>query len=62
LFIIGTGRLYTDQRAKESVARRIAEGHSKLVAIRALMRYLAREVFTLIMQRQREINVSRIAA
>jgi hypothetical protein len=40
----------------------IAEGHSKLDAIRALKRYLAREVFTLITQRRKEINATRIAA
>jgi transposase len=62
LHIIAIGRLRTDQRTKEFVARRLAEGHSKLDAIRALKRYLAREVFALIMQRQREINASRIAA
>lgn len=62
LHIIAIGRLRTDQRTKEFVARRIAEGHSKLDAIRALKRYLAREVFRVIMQRQREINASRIAA
>jgi hypothetical protein len=44
------------------VAKRIAEGHSKLEAIRCLKRYIAREVFTRIMQRQREINQTRIAA
>lgn len=62
LHIIAIGRLRTDQRTKDFVARRIADGHSKLDAIRALKRYLAREVFTLIMQRQKEINASRIAA
>jgi len=62
LHIIAIGRLRTDQRTKAFVARRIAEGHSKLDAIRALKRYLAREVFTLIRQRQQEINASRIAA
>lgn len=62
LHIIAIGRLRTDQRTKEFVARRIAEGHSKLDAIRVLKRYLAREVFTLIMQRQRDINATRIAA
>src|ERR1700734_2673381 len=62
LHIIAIGRLRTDQRTKHYVARRIAEGHSKLDAIRALNRYLAREVFTLIMQRQKEINATRIAA
>ena len=40
----------------------LAEGHSKLDAIRALKRYLAREVFTLITQRRKEINATRIAA
>jgi transposase len=62
LHIIAIGRLRTDQRTREFVARRVAGGHSKLDAIRALKRYLAREVFTLIMHRQREINASRIAA
>lgn len=62
LHIIAIGRLRTDQRTKEFVTRRIAQGHSKLDAIRSLKRYLAREVFTLIMQRQKEINASRIAA
>ena len=36
LHIIAIGRLRTDQRTKDYVARRIAEGHSKLDAIRAL--------------------------
>src|SRR6516225_6759889 len=62
LHIIAIGRLRTDQRTKDYVARRIAEGHSKLDAIRALKRYLAREVYTLITQRRREINATRIAA
>jgi transposase len=44
------------------VAKRIAEGHSKLDAIRSLKRYIAREVFTLIMRRQKEINQTRIVA
>ncbi|MCO4053329.1 MAG: IS110 family transposase [Bosea sp.] len=62
LHIIAIGRLRTDQRTREFVARRVAGGHSKLDAIRALKRYLAREVSTLIMHFQREINASRIAA
>ena len=45
LHIIAIGRLRTDQRTKDYVARRTAEGHSKLDAIRALKRYLAREVY-----------------
>jgi transposase len=62
LHIIAIGRVRTDQKTKDFVARRVSEGHSKLDANRALKRYLAREVFTLIMQRQKEINASRIAA
>ena len=44
------------------MAKRIAEGHSKLEAIRALKRYIAREVFGLIARRQKQINQTRIAA
>jgi transposase len=62
LHVIAIGRLRTDARTKAYVAKRLAEGHSKLEAIRCLKRYIAREVFTLIAQRQREINQTRIAA
>jgi len=62
LHIIAIGRLRTDARTKDYVARRMAEGHSKLEAIRCLKRYIAREVFTLITQRQRAINQTRIVA
>lgn len=51
LHIIAIGRLRTDQKTKAYLASRIGEGHSGLVAIRALKR-LAREVFFLIMQDQ----------
>jgi transposase len=62
LHIIAIVRLRTDPTTKAYVAKRIAEGHSKLDAIRALKRYIAREVFTLIMRRQKEINRTRITA
>jgi transposase len=62
LHIIAIGRLRTEAKTKAYVAKRIAEGHSKLDAIRALKRYLAREVFTLIAQRHKEINQAGIAA
>lgn len=62
LHIIAIGRLRTDPKTKAYVARRIAEGHSKLDAIRALKRTIAREVFSLIIRRQKEINQTRIAA
>jgi transposase len=62
LHIIALVRLRIDPKTKAYVEKRIAEGHSKLDAIRALKRYIAREVFTLITKRQREINQTRIAA
>ncbi|AMB44376.1 transposase ISlxx2 [Methylobacterium sp. AMS5] len=62
LHIMAIGRLRTDARTKAYMARRIAEGHSKLEAIRCLKRYIAREVFTLITRRQKAINQTRIAA
>ena len=48
LHIIAIGRLWTDPRTKVYMAKRIAEGHSKLEIIRCLKCYIAREVFTLI--------------
>jgi transposase len=55
LHIIAICRLRTDPRTKAYVARRIAEGHSKLEAIRCLKRYIAREVFAIIRQRTRQL-------
>ena len=40
------GHLRTNDRTKAYVARRIADGHSKLEAIRCLKRYIAREKST----------------
>ena len=62
LHIIAIGRLRTDPRTKAYVAKRLAEGHSKLEAIRCLKRYIARELFALIHQRRREINQAGISA
>ena len=42
LHIIAIGRLRTDPRTKAYIAKRVAEGHSKLEAIRCLKRYIAR--------------------
>ena len=41
-------RLRVDQRTKDYVAKKTAEGHSKLEIIRCLKRYLAREVYYLL--------------
>ena len=62
LHIIAIGRLRTDPKTKAYVAKRVGEGRSKLDAIRALKRYIAREVFGVIARRQKEINQNRIAA
>jgi transposase len=62
LHIIAIGRLRTDPRTKAYVAKRIAQGHSKLEAIRCLKRYIAREVFTLVRRRSQEINLGQIVA
>lgn len=62
LHIIAIGRIRTDSATKAYVARRTSGGHSKLDAIRALKRYIAREVFHIITRRHREINQTRIAA
>jgi transposase len=62
LHIIAIGRLRTDEKTQAYVARRVAEGHSKLEAVRALKRYIAREVYGIIMRRQKEINTTRMAA
>ncbi|MBI6550730.1 IS110 family transposase, partial [Xenorhabdus sp. VLS] len=53
LHIIAIGRLRTDTRTQEYVAKRMEEGHSKLEAIRCLKRYISREVFTLLRTRDR---------
>ena len=62
LHIIAIGRLRLDPKTKEYVARRTAQGHSKLEAIRCLKRYIAREVFNIITRRHKQINQAQIAA
>jgi transposase len=62
LHIIAIGQLRTDEKTKSYGARRVAEGHSTLEAVRALNRYIAREVYGIIMRRQKEINTTRMAA
>jgi transposase len=46
LHMIIIGRIKNDQRTKDYINKKLAEGHSKRDAIRALKRYLCREVFT----------------
>ena len=62
LHIIAICRLRCEERTQKYVARRVTEGLSKLEAIRCLKRYIAREVFYLIRDRNKEINQVQIAA
>ena len=62
LHVIAIGRLRCDARTQDHVKRRIADGLSKLEAIRCLKRYIAREVFNLIRDRYRTINQAQVAA
>lgn len=62
LHIVAIGRLRCDARTQQYVKRRIADGRSKLEAIRCLKRYIAREVFNLIRDRYRKVNQAQIAA
>ena len=60
--IIAIGRLRLDPKTQEYLSRRIAEGHSKLEAIRCVKRYIAREIFNVIARRNKQINQAQIAA
>ena len=48
LFLIALVRMYRDERTRAYVARRTAQGLSKLEIMRCLKRYVAREVFRLL--------------
>ncbi len=41
---------------------RVAEGHSKMEALRCLKRYISREVYTLLRNKNRQINSTQIMA
>ncbi|MCA7503557.1 IS110 family transposase, partial [Escherichia coli] len=56
------GRLRTDDKTKEYVARRVAEGHTKMETIRSLKRYISHEVYTLLRNQNRQINSTPITA
>ena len=56
--IIAIGRLRTDERTKGYVARKMAEGHTKMEAIRCLKRCIAREMHCVIKKQRRLVNCS----
>jgi transposase len=61
LHIIAIGRLRLDPRTQAYVAKRLSQGNSKLEAIRCLKRYIAREVFYSIRNRNLEISRTKSA-
>lgn len=58
IHIIAIGRLRTDERTKEYVAKKMTEGHTKMEAIRCLKRYIAREVYYTIKKQRELVNCS----
>lgn len=58
IHIIAIGRLRTDARTQEYVARKLSEGHTKMEAIRCLKRYIAREIYYVIRRQQKLVNCS----
>jgi transposase len=56
LHIIAIGRLRTELRTQDYVAKRQAEGLSKMEALRCVKRYIAREVYYCLRARNNEIN------
>ena len=48
----------TDERTKGYVARKMAEGHTKMEAIRCLKRYIAREMYYAIKKQRKLVNCS----
>lgn len=60
LHIIAIGRLRLDTTTQAYISRRVAEGHSKLEALRCLKRYIARELYYVLRHRHREIDQTQI--
>lgn len=58
IHIIATGRLRTDERTKEYVAKKMSDGRTKLEAVRRLKRYIAREVYCVIKRQSELVNCS----
>lgn len=58
IHIIAIGRLRTDERTKEYVAKKMSEGHTKMEAIWCLKHYIAREVYYVIKRQGQLVNCS----
>jgi transposase len=62
LHMITVSRIRIDPATQAYVARRRAEGKTKMETIRCLKRYIAREIYYLLKARDQQINTARIAA
>jgi len=60
--MITVSRIRIDPTTQAYVARRRAEGKTKMETIRCLKRYIAREIYYLLKARDQQINTARIAA
>lgn len=58
IHIIAIGRLRTDRRTQDYVAKKVAEGHTKMEALRCLKRYIAREMYYVIKRQYELVNCS----
>ena len=56
LHIIAIGRLRTEKRTQEYIKKRTSDGLSKMEALRCLKRYIAREIYYLLKNRNMSIN------
>ncbi len=57
LHMIAISRMRTDDRTKTYVAKKTAEGHSKLEIIRCLKRFIAREIYFLMQPPKEQLQV-----
>lgn len=62
LHIIAIGRLRIEERSKVYIKKRTADGLSKMEVLRCLKRYIAREIYYLLKNRNASINTIQIAA
>lgn len=60
LHIIAIGRLRTEERSQTYIKKRTADGLSKMEALRCLKRYIAREIYYLLRNRNASINAIQI--
>ena len=58
IHIIAIGRLRTDERTKEYIAKKMSDGRTKLEAIRRLKRYITRAIYCVIKRQSELVNCS----